>query len=78
MKYFFTLLDVMGHTWLMRIKKRHYFSLKKKPEKTDILWSNEKTRVDQSDSKHLILLLFLYVHLLEYMVAEKNETPDAF
>ena len=78
MKHFSTLLDVMSHPWLMRIKKINYFPLKKKHKKTGILCNNEKTRFDQSESNHLIVLLFVYVHLLEYTGYCKNEAPDAF
>ena len=78
MKYFSTLLDVMNHARLMIVQKRHYFSLKKTPGKTGILCSNEKAKVDQSDSKHLILLLFLNVQLVKYTVTARNEVPDAF
>ena len=78
MKYFSSLLNVMNQARLMRIQKRHYFSLKKKsPEKTGILCINEETRVDQSDSKLLILFLFLNVHLLKDTVTARNEAPDA-
>ena len=64
----------MSHAWLIKIKIRNYFSLKKKKhEKTGILCNNEKSRFDQSESKHLILLLILYVHLLKYTVTAKNE-----
>ena len=48
MKYFFTLLDVMSHAWLMRIRKTITF-LWKKFEKTGILCNNEKTRLDRSE-----------------------------
>ena len=58
--------------------KKTLLFFEKNPKKTGILCSNEKTRVDQSESKHLILLLFLYVHLLKYTVTAKNEAPDAF